>query len=61
VVLVVQNILVTIVTMIIPIGRFLPIPQRSSSRSGVLVVAVETVAAALVAYLVHLVLTHIRN
>tara|TARA_A100001234_G_scaffold217786_1_gene225715 strand:- start:199 stop:384 length:186 start_codon:yes stop_codon:yes gene_type:complete len=52
---------VTIVTTTILIGKFLLIPQRSFLRSGALVVAVEMVAAVLVAYLVHLVLMHIRN
>ena len=47
--------------MIIPIGLFLPTLQRSSLRSGVQVVAVETVAAVLAVYLDHLVLMHIRN
>jgi hypothetical protein len=61
VVLVVRTGLVIIVTTTILIGKSLLIPQRSFSRSGALVVAVEMVAAALVAYLVHLVLMHIRN
>jgi hypothetical protein len=51
---------VTIVTLTIPIGKFLPILPKSFLRFGELVEAAVTVVAVLVASLVLLVLMHTK-